>query len=62
MIERVYEYIKEERLIRAGDRILLGVSGGPDSVALLRVFLALRDRLDLGLAVCHVNHNLRQEA
>lgn len=46
----------------AGSRIGVGVSGGPDSIALLSALLALRAKYDLQLTVLHVNHGLRPEA
>lgn len=46
-------------LLCAGDTVLCAVSGGADSVALLRVLLALRDTLDITLCACHVHHGLR---
>ena len=45
--------------LRAGDRVGIAVSGGADSVALLRLLLKLRDDLGIVLAVVHVNHKLR---
>jgi tRNA(Ile)-lysidine synthase len=46
-------------LLRAGDRLGLAVSGGADSVSLLRAFLELRDELGLVLTVLHFNHRIR---
>ncbi len=45
--------------MRAGDRVCVAVSGGADSVALLRVLLELRAELGIVLAVAHFNHGLR---
>ncbi len=42
-----------------GDRILVAVSGGPDSVALLRLLFDLREELDLHLEVAHLQHGIR---
>src|SRR6185369_14526205 len=52
-------YIRRHELIRAGDRVGLAVSGGADSVALLRLMLDLRGDLGVGLSVLHFNHQLR---
>lgn len=41
---------------------MLGVSGGPDSVALLHAIISLKDRYNLRLAVAHLNHALRRDA
>src|SRR5271169_5093072 len=56
---KVLHYIRERGLMRAGDRACAAVSGGADSVALLRVLLELRTELGLVLAVAHFNHGLR---
>jgi tRNA(Ile)-lysidine synthase len=49
-------------MLRGGERVLIGVSGGPDSVALLHCLVTLRPVLDLDLVVAHVDHGLRPEA
>lgn len=59
MKTRILEYIRRESLIQPGDRVLLAVSGGPDSVCLLHLLLDLRQELDLRLGIAHVNHGLR---
>ncbi|MBM4283986.1 MAG: tRNA lysidine(34) synthetase TilS [Deltaproteobacteria bacterium] len=46
-------------LLAPGDRVLVAVSGGPDSTALLHLLCRLRDRLDLRLGVAHFDHGLR---
>jgi tRNA(Ile)-lysidine synthase TilS/MesJ len=52
LAERVLEQIRREELLRAGDRVGVAVSGGIDSVALLRLLLELRQ--ELGIVVCVV--------
>ncbi len=47
-------------MIQKGDAVLIGVSGGPDSMALLHALLHLADAMDLRLGVAHLNHCLRQ--
>ncbi|WP_256205695.1 threonine/serine exporter family protein, partial [Calditerricola satsumensis] len=59
MRERVRETIRRYRLLERGDGVVIGVSGGPDSMALLHVLLALRDEYDLSLTAVHVHHQLR---
>jgi tRNA(Ile)-lysidine synthase len=56
---QVLRNIRELALMRAGDRVCVAVSGGADSVALLRVLLELRVELGMVLAVAHFNHQLR---
>lgn len=52
----------QHRLVCKGDRILVGVSGGPDSMALLHWLITMRDEWELTLVVIHVNHSLRGKA
>src|SRR4051812_37317456 len=52
--QRVLRYLREQRLLKAGDRVGVAVSGGPDSVALLRVLLELRP--ELGIVVAAVGY------
>jgi tRNA(Ile)-lysidine synthase len=49
-------------LIRPGDRVLVALSGGPDSVALAALLLKLRDEMPLEVRLAHFNHRLRDEA
>ena len=59
---KVQEYMQEHEMLTQGDTIVLGVSGGADSVALLLVFCELRPLYDLALKVVHVHHGIRAEA
>ncbi len=52
-------YIQRQELLRAGDRVGVAVSGGIDSVALLRLLIELRQELGIVLSVVHFNHKLR---
>ena len=52
----------DERLVARGDLVLVAVSGGPDSLALLHVLTRLRARLGLRLSAHGVDHGLREEA
>jgi tRNA(Ile)-lysidine synthase len=49
-------------MLHAGDRVLVAVSGGPDSVALAHILHELAPRLSLTLGIAHLNHGLRPEA
>ncbi|MBI4323361.1 MAG: tRNA lysidine(34) synthetase TilS [Candidatus Omnitrophica bacterium] len=60
--ERVREAIQAHRLLARGDRVLIGVSGGPDSVALLHLLAGLKDDVRIRLAVVHVDHQLRPDS
>ena len=62
MLKTVRAYIRDRELIHAGERVLVAVSGGADSVALLCVLLELRDELGIVLSVAHLNHQLRGAA
>jgi tRNA(Ile)-lysidine synthase len=59
VVEDVKQFCLKHDLLHNHERILLAVSGGPDSSALLHIFHMLQRDLDLGLAVIHVNHGLR---
>jgi tRNA(Ile)-lysidine synthase len=59
--DRVLAYIREHELLNAGDRVGVAVSGGADSVSLLRVLLELRTDLGVVLSVLHLNHQIRGE-
>ena len=51
--------IRRFSMIEKGDKVLVAVSGGPDSVALLHAFWSLRDELGITLNVAHLNHSFR---
>ena len=57
--EQVHRHIKTRKLLNPGDRIVVAVSGGPDSVALLSCLTALSSQWDWDLRIGHVNHGLR---
>jgi len=59
---KVLEYCKKHKLLDQGDRIVVGVSGGADSVCLLFVLLSLQKEYDLKIHVVHVHHGIRPEA
>jgi tRNA(Ile)-lysidine synthase len=56
---RFREFILTNGLVHRGDRLLLAVSGGADSIVLLDLLAHERKSLDLSLVVAHVNHGLR---
>ena len=62
IIEKVENTIKKYNLIDRKDKIVVGVSGGPDSVCLLNILKELKNKLDIEIIVAHVNHMIREEA
>ena len=59
LARRVLNHIHQQELLHAGDRVGVAVSGGIDSLALLRLLLELRGGLGIVLSVVHFNHKLR---
>ena len=59
MENKAISVIKEFNMISDGDCIVTGLSGGADSCALLHFLASLREKKDLRLIACHVNHMLR---
>lgn len=66
MKEKVLQTIKKYNLIQNGDKIVLGVSGGPDSISMLDILNEIKNdkkiNLDFDIIVAHVNHMIREEA
>lgn len=62
MITKVFEYIEKFHMIKDGDRVVVGLSGGADSVCLLFILKELRKTRDFFLEAIHVHHGLRPEA
>jgi tRNA(Ile)-lysidine synthase len=62
LVAAVRATVARHRLLAPGDRVLVAVSGGPDSVALLHALICLQPDHGLTLVVCHVDHGLRAEA
>ena len=61
MLKNVLEFIKKNNLIETGDRILIGLSGGADSVCLTHILCSLKSELNIELFAAHVNHGIRGE-
>ena len=59
---RVCNTIARHAMIRPGDRVGLGVSGGADSMAMLRIFADLQTKLGITIFVLHFHHQLRGTA
>jgi len=62
VLSQVLHTIREHTLLAAGERVLVGVSGGPDSTALLHALKQLASRLHIELVAATVDHGLRQES
>jgi tRNA(Ile)-lysidine synthase len=58
---RLLASLKSQGMLRAGERVGVGVSGGADSVALLLLLMELRQELGIVLSAVHLNHKLRGE-
>ena len=56
-MEEAYNYLLNDINIKYGDSVVLGVSGGPDSMALLHLMTRLKKALDIEVVCAHVNHN-----
>jgi tRNA(Ile)-lysidine synthase len=59
LLTKVKETIKKYSLLSPGDRVLVAVSGGPDSVCLLSVLQTFANDLDLTLHIAHLDHMFR---
>ncbi len=60
--QKVLNFIREKNLIQTGDKILVALSGGPDSVFLLRFLVKYSDKLNIKVGAIHVNHMIRGKA
>lgn len=61
MYHKVKKYMKENCLLSSGDRVLLALSGGADSVCLLRILLERSREMNIDIHAVHVHHMLREE-
>ncbi|EHL15783.1 tRNA lysidine(34) synthetase TilS [Peptoanaerobacter stomatis] len=59
LIYSVKETIERENLIKNGDKILVALSGGPDSICLLDILVKLREEYNLTIYAAHLNHRIR---
>ncbi|SHI07507.1 tRNA(Ile)-lysidine synthase [Sporanaerobacter acetigenes DSM 13106] len=57
--DKILNTIKKHNLIENGDNVLVGVSGGPDSMALLYALLSIQTEISFSLYIAHVNHGVR---
>lgn len=59
--EKIIRFIEEYELIKRGDKILIALSGGPDSVFLLNFLLKYRRKYGIEIGAMHINHMIRGE-
>ena len=62
MKQKILQTIKKYNLIEENDSIVIGVSGGPDSICLLHILNELKNELNFKIYVAHINHMIREEA
>ena len=62
LLLQVKATITEHKLLTKGDRVLVALSGGADSVCLLEALLLLKEELGISVSAAHLHHGLRGEA
>ncbi len=60
--DKVLKTIKKYNMVEDGDKVVIGVSGGPDSMSLLNSLNNLKEKLNIKIYVAHINHMIRKEA
>lgn len=60
--DKVLDTITKYNMIQDNDKVVIGVSGGPDSIALLTILNKLKEKWNIKLYVAHINHRIRKEA
>lgn len=61
MVSKIKETIARYDMLKKDDVVIVAVSGGADSIALLHAMYSLKQELGISVTACHVNHNLRGE-
>ena len=61
MENKVLKFMEENRMIEAGESVVVGVSGGADSMCLLHILATLKDKLNIELVAVHIHHGIRGE-
>lgn len=61
LFKKIIEKNRKERLIENGDKLVIGFSGGPDSVFLTEMLLKLKEYIEFDFVLVHINHLLRGE-
>lgn len=60
--QKIFEFVTQYQLIENGDKIVLGVSGGPDSIAMFDILYKISKEINFDICVAHINHGLRENA
>ncbi|MDP2172289.1 MAG: tRNA lysidine(34) synthetase TilS [Candidatus Cloacimonadaceae bacterium] len=60
-LKKLHNYLREKQLVKAGDKVLIGISGGADSMAMAYLFSRVRSLMHITLLAVHINHQLRGE-
>ncbi len=61
-MNEVYDYLLKNLNLKDNDYVVIGVSGGPDSMALLQLLIELREEIQINIVCSHINHNVRLES
>lgn len=61
MENKIIDVVKKYNMLNYGDTVVVGLSGGADSVSLLHFLISIREQYNLTIVACHVNHMLRGE-
>ncbi len=61
MENKLIDTVERYNMLDSGDNVIVGVSGGADSIALLHCLYSLSKKLGIKVCACHINHNLRGE-
>ena len=62
MYRKFVQFIEKNELIKQNEKLIVGVSGGADSVCLLSLLCKLREEMPFSMTVVHINHGIRKEA
>lgn len=60
--DKVLDTINKYGMIKKNDKVVIGVSGGPDSMTLLNILNNLKEKIEIEIYVAHINHMIREEA
>lgn len=61
LVKKVTETIEKYNMIEEGDKVIIAVSGGPDSICLFDILNRIKDQLKISLVIAHVHHGIREK-